>query len=369
MSDVTLQDVSRLYGTKAAVKTLSLVVPDGSFVSLLGPSGCGKTTTLAMIAGLDRPTGGRISIGGTLVADGAAGYMMLPEARNLGLVPQSYALWPHMRVSQNVGFPLKVRKMPAAQRQQRIAEALALVEIGHLADRYPHELSGGQQQRVAIARTLAYRPKVLLLDEPLSNLDAKLRERARHWLRSLQRELKMTTIFVTHDQGEALSLSDHVAVLDGGELAQYGTPEDIYLRPATPFVADFIGGCSFVKGAVVAKGARGQPTVRLDGGSVLALGVQDRDFAIGQTVSAAVRPEWLTVAGTHAPNVIAVKIDGLEFSGDRYNVFGTHGGHPIRFSSEKRIDGEVGLACDVDRIVLFSADAIGRCGPEAAPKP
>jgi iron(III) transport system ATP-binding protein len=353
MSEVTIDKVSRLYGVKAAVDELSLTIADGEFVSLLGPSGCGKTTTLAMIAGLDQPTHGRIVIGGKVMADGERGFSILPEARNLGLVPQSYALWPHMRVRDNVGFPLKLRKIARDERERRIEEALALVEIDHLRDRYPHELSGGQQQRVAIARTLAYRPKVLLLDEPLSNLDAKLRERARLWLRQLQRELKMTTIFVTHDQTEALSLSDRIAVLDGGRLAQFGRPEEVYNHPATPFVADFVGGCSFLPARVAQTDGDGRITVRTPEGDELALPASADRFAVGDNVSVVLRPEWLSQASADTPNTISIEATTNEFAGGRYVNFGSIGGQRIRFDTQAPANGVVRLACDVARLVVF----------------
>ena len=206
MADLVLNHLTIAYGGVTAVDDLSLIVPDGEFLTLLGPSGCGKSTTLFAIAGLNPASSGTIRIGPEIFFDGASGTFVPPEARNIGLVFQSYALWPHKSVAENLAFPLELRKIDRAERVHRIAEALELVEMERYGARYPFELSGGQQQRVALARALVYRPRLLLLDEPLSNLDAKLRERARVWLRELQERLKVTTIYVTHDQArEALA--------------------------------------------------------------------------------------------------------------------------------------------------------------------
>ncbi len=353
MTDLTLKNVSRFYGLKAAVEQLDLTVNDGEFLSLLGPSGCGKSTTLAMIAGLDRPTGGEIWVGETLVGRGQDGFMIPHEKRGLGLVPQSYALWPHMTVAGNVGFPLKLRHVGRKERDELVAKALALVEIDTLGERYPHELSGGQQQRVAIARTLVYKPKVLLLDEPLSNLDAKLRDRARQWLRTLQRDLGMTTIFVTHDQSEALSMSDRVAVMDSGRLAQIGSPQDIYSRPETPFVADFVGTCSFLKG-IVAGHENGSPVVTIEGYGTLRLPPQRQPFAVGETVSVVLRPEWMGIVQNSDARAFKVTVNGLDFVGSKYVHLATLGGQTIRFESPAPMSGEVWLKADPDRLVAFS---------------
>ena len=224
MAELRVEGLVKLFGAIRAVDNISFTVGDGEFLTLLGPSGCGKSTTLAAIAGLDRSDEGRILLGDHLFFDGARGVFIPPERREVGLVFQSYALWPHMTVAENLDFPLRLRKMPRAQRAERVAEALALVEMSEYGDRYPFALSGGQQQRVALARTLVYRPSLLLLDEPLSNLDAKLRERARSWLRHLQRNLRVTSVYVTHDQSEALALSDRIAVMNGGKIVQLAEP-------------------------------------------------------------------------------------------------------------------------------------------------
>jgi iron(III) transport system ATP-binding protein len=227
-----MSGLTKRFDGHTALDDVSLEARDGELLTLLGPSGCGKSTTLWSIAGLHHPDAGVIEIGGSTVFDGAAGVFVPPERRECGVVFQSYAVWPHMTVAENVGYPLGLRRIKGKARQARVEQVLELVELADLAGRYPHQLSGGQQQRVALGRALAHPPRLLLLDEPFSNFDAKLRERARDWLRSLQREVGVTTVFVTHDQDEALSLSDRIAVMADGVLHQVGTPEDVYDHPA-----------------------------------------------------------------------------------------------------------------------------------------
>jgi ABC-type Fe3+/spermidine/putrescine transport system ATPase subunit len=235
MHDIELQAVTKSYGAVPVVRDLNLSIPRGEFVSILGPSGCGKTTTLNMIAGFAAPSSGDIRI------RGKSQVRVSPENRNIGLVFQNYALFPHMTVAENVGFGLKMRKVPRADAELRILDALESVHLKGFGDRYPRELSGGQQQRVALARALAPRPSVLLLDEPLSNLDLKLREAMRVELKEIQASLGMTFVYVTHDQEEAMAMSDRVIVMWQGKIAQEGRPGDIYRHPKSRFVADFIG--------------------------------------------------------------------------------------------------------------------------------
>src|SRR5579864_2548422 len=224
MPEITVRGLSKAFGQERALGDISFTVRDKEFLTLLGPSGCGKTTTLMSIAGFQRPDAGTITCGDRTFFDFRGKVFLEAQDRNLGMVFQSYAVWPHLTVFGNVAFPLKVRRMRKDALRRRVTETLELVEMSGYAGRYPHELSGGQQQRVALARALVYSPSVLLLDEPFSNLDAKLRERARVWLTGLQRELGLTTLFVTHDQDEALSLSDRVAVMDHGTILQVGSP-------------------------------------------------------------------------------------------------------------------------------------------------
>ncbi len=238
---VRLSGLAKRYGDAVAVRGVDLDVPAGDFLCLLGPSGCGKTTILRMIAGLEAQTAGRIEIRGRVVADPATGQFAAPERRDVGLVFQNYALWPHLSVARNVDFGLRLRKMSAAARRARVIEALDAMEIADLAERYPSQLSGGQQQRVAIARTLAVEPQVLLMDEPLSNLDARLRLEMRAVLKRLHERLGCTIVFVTHDQWEAMTLASTIAVMHRGRIEQVGPPDAIYDHPRSRFVAEFVG--------------------------------------------------------------------------------------------------------------------------------
>ena len=235
-----------------AAQDVSFEVPKGKFFTLLGPSGCGKTTTLRSIAGLERPVSGDIEVNGTVVYSSSRGIFVPPNRRNFGMVFQSYAIWPHMTVFANAAFPLEVRKNKPSRQQIRdkVMAVLSAVALDHLAERAATKLSGGQQQRLALARALVMEPELLLLDEPLSNLDAKLRDRMRFELKRIQRELGLTTIYVTHDQGEALALSHEIAVMNEGRVVQIGPPRTIYERPKTKFVADFIGTTNFIEGSV-----------------------------------------------------------------------------------------------------------------------
>ena len=236
-------------GAGAAVNDVSIAVEPGRLVALLGPSGCGKTTTLRMIAGLTVPTEGDICFNGQSVLH------QPPEKRNIGMVFQRYVLFPHMTVARNVGFGLFIRGMPKAQIEQKVNQMLEVVQLDTLGQRFPSQLSGGQQQRVAIARTLVTDPQVLLMDEPLSNLDAKLREEMRSFIKALQRRLNITTVFVTHDQVEAMELADEVGVMFQGQLMQFGSPEELFSRPRTPQVADFMGATNLLEGQVAARDA------------------------------------------------------------------------------------------------------------------
>jgi putative spermidine/putrescine transport system ATP-binding protein len=245
MTFLALDQLTKHFGSHVAVDRLTLEVEKGEFVALLGPSGCGKTTTLQMIAGFVEPTGGAVRLEGRdLLA-------VKPARRGLGIVFQSYALFPHMTVMENVAFGLEMQGVAGAERTRRVGETLELVGLGQFASRFPRQLSGGQQQRVALARALVIRPQILLLDEPLSNLDAKLREEMQIELRQIQRTVGTTTLLVTHDQGEAMALSDRIVVMNHGRAEQIGPPHEAYERPATPFVAGFLGKTNLVNGTTV----------------------------------------------------------------------------------------------------------------------
>jgi len=259
MADLSLNGLSKHYGDFYAVREVSLTIADGEFLVLLGPSGCGKTTTLRMVAGFIEPSAGHVRLAGQDVT------LLPPWRRNAGMVFQSYALFPHMTVAQNVAFGLEMRKLARADIERRVEEVLALVRLGGYGGRLPRQLSGGQQQRVALARALAIRPDVLLLDEPLSNLDAKLRQEVRVEIRELQRQLGLTTVMVTHDQEEALTMADRLVVMNEGSVRQVGTQRDLYERPADRFVAGFVGRTTFLAGSIEAPGR-----FRSDGGLALA---------------------------------------------------------------------------------------------------
>ncbi|HEY4270184.1 MAG TPA: ABC transporter ATP-binding protein [Galbitalea sp.] len=272
---VELVDVVKDYGSSRALSGVNLTMKPGEFIALLGPSGCGKTTVLRSLSGLERITSGSITIDGEDVAN------VPVNKRDIGMVFQSYSLFPHMTVAQNVAFGLEMRKVPAADRTRRAQEALDMVGLGHLGGRYAHQLSGGQQQRVALARALVTRPRVLLLDEPLSALDAKVRVQLRDEIRRIQTELGITTLFVTHDQEEALAVADRVAVMSNGNIEQIGTPEELYLTPSSAFVADFVGLSNKVKGTL-SKGV-----VSVLGAKLPLLGASQSDGP----VTAFIRPE------------------------------------------------------------------------------
>jgi ABC-type Fe3+/spermidine/putrescine transport system ATPase subunit len=246
MTKLTLTNLTKSYGSAVVVDQLNLTLRPGEFVSLLGPSGCGKTTTLRMIAGFVTPTGGSIEMDGRIMS--SAKQSLPPEKRRMSMIFQSYALWPNMTVAQNVAFGLKMRKVGRAEAQQRVAQILDIVQLGHLAERYPNELSGGQQQRVSLARALVVKPDILLLDEPLSNLDANLREGMRTEIRRLHDEFGITSIYVTHDQSEAMTTSDRIAVMNKGRIEQIDDPQTLYRRPQTRYVAEFIGRSNILEG-------------------------------------------------------------------------------------------------------------------------
>lgn len=289
MAKLHLTEITKVFTTTTAVENFTLTVEDGEFITLLGPSGCGKTTTLRMIAGFIKPTGGSIQLGDRVITSTAKNVHLPPEVRHMGMVFQSYAVWPHKNVFENIAYPLRLRHMSGSAVQQKVTEALRLVNLENMDDRYPNQLSGGQQQRVALARALVMEPDVLLLDEPLSNLDAKLRERMRFEIVELQQRLGITVVYVTHDQEEAMSMSDRVVVMQHGVIQQIDTPEIIYDQPRNHFVAEFIGAAN-----VLAAHAEDENTVCLEGFQNVCIEVTSKLVA-GQRVDLLVRPEAIAL--------------------------------------------------------------------------
>jgi iron(III) transport system ATP-binding protein len=300
-----------------AAQEVSFEVPQGKLFTLLGPSGCGKTTTLRSIAGLERPQSGEIAVGGTVIYSSSKGVFIPPNRRGLGMVFQSYAIWPHMTVFENAAFPLRVARKKPGDMKERVQRVLKVVALDELADREATKLSGGQQQRLALARALVMEPALLLLDEPLSNLDAKLRERMRFELKRLQRELRITTVYVTHDQSEALALSHEIAVMSEGRIQQIGTAREIYERPINAFVADFVGSTNFLDGSVLGPdGADGRYRVRTEIGDLDVLASEA--LKPDDKVLVSVRPEdvELAEAKPEGGNVWEGRVDQKVFLGE-----------------------------------------------------
>jgi iron(III) transport system ATP-binding protein len=362
LSIENLHKVFRAHGNTEvrAVDGINLNVEPGRLLTLLGPSGCGKTTTLRCLAGLERPDSGRIVIGDTPVVDTAKGTFVPPSDRGIGMVFQSYAIWPHMSVFENVAFPLRVsrtRKYSSAEIKDKVRRALEMVRLGGFEQRSSTQLSGGQQQRLALARGLVHEPKVLLLDEPLSNLDAKLREQMRFELKHLQRTLRITTVYVTHDQAEALALSDEIAVFNAGRVVQRGSPQNIYSHPASRFVADFIGSANFLSGSVTREaGPDGLASVATAHGTLRCPFAQP--VQPGQKVVVTARPEDLMLyaapPGDALPdgglNVLAGTVSGRVFLGDVIDYIVTVGEAELRIRARPehafrvRVSVHIGVA-------------------------
>ncbi|MEZ2126491.1 MULTISPECIES: ABC transporter ATP-binding protein [unclassified Sinorhizobium] len=290
MASVELRNVRKAYGALDVIHGASLSIEDGEFIALVGPSGCGKSTLLRMIAGLEEITGGEVIIGGHVVND------LTPRERNIAMVFQSYALYPHMTVAENMGFNLKLAGEPKAVIEQRVGEAARMLALTSLLDRKPSQLSGGQRQRVAMGRAIVRNPAVFLFDEPLSNLDAKLRVQMRSEIKALHQKVKTTSIYVTHDQIEAMTLADRVVVLNQGHIEQQGEPIELYRRPANLFVAAFIGSPAMNLLDAVVDGVEGQPAARLSDGTAIRI-APERKVKAGQSVKVGLRPEHLTPTG------------------------------------------------------------------------
>ncbi len=350
MEKIRIHNLAKRYGKVVAADAVTFVVGDNEFFSLLGPSGCGKSTVLRCVAGLEEPTEGDIYIGETCVNSTAKGINIPTELRPIGMVFQNYAVWPHMTVHDNVAYPLKLKRLAKQVIETKLKDALQTVGLEKLADRYPSQLSGGEQQRVALARALIKEPEVLLLDEPLSNLDAKLREQMRFELKDLQRRTGIPILYVTHDQTEALAMSDRLAVMNAGRIVQVGAPAEIYTRPADRFVADFIGLMNFVPARVVSR--KGEEAVVEFLGSHR-LNVIDGSGVSGECV-VAVRPEDISLSQT---GTIPCRVEVSSYSGHLIDYKVRADGAELRVQTSKtaiyKEGAELGLT--IERAMLFAA--------------
>ncbi len=354
MNELSVNELYLDYGTGAhanqILKGVSMHLQKGEVVALLGPSGSGKTTLLRAVAGLETPKQGEIDIGERRVFDGASGYEMPAEQRNLGLVFQSYALWPHKTVFDNVAYGLKLRKMGKADIAAKVNDVLTQLGLGHLGERFPHQLSGGQQQRVAIARALVYNPPVILLDEPLSNLDAKLREEARAFLRELIVRLGLSALMVTHDQAEAMAISDRILLLNNGRIEQQGTPQSMYETPETLFTAEFMGSNNRLPGKVVGRnGASVQ--LMVDG---VALNGTARGANAGADVQPLIRVEEVRISATQVDNALPLPLLTCMYLGDCWECLFTRGDFSVRAYAKFRLEpGSYWLQMPAEKLWVF----------------
>jgi len=355
-NDLIIEGLTKKFVTanSVAISNINLTVKEGSLTTLLGPSGCGKSTTLNCVAGLEEPTTGKISVGDFVMTDISKGLLLPPEQRQLGMVFQSYALWPHMKVFDNVAFSLKLQKVRGDELKKRVMDSLDLVGLADLSDRYPFQLSGGQQQRVALARAVVTRPRLLLLDEPLSNLDAKIREQARVWVRELQQRVGITTIYVTHDQSEAFAMSDMIAVINKGILLQFAPPEELYSHPATQFVAEFIGATSFLKG-VVASMDGNRLEVRVTNGDLLKLTDHSgKSWSVNQNVAIAIRSERVEMAGSKSDNILNAGVTNSTYLGSKWQHTVDTGSGTLKVeTTDAATSDRMSLYLPPDSILLF----------------
>ena len=317
MADLTINDLALRYGDNEALKGVSITVPAAKVAALLGPSGSGKTTLLRAVAGLETPHRGSIRIGDNVLFDAAAKVDEPPEARGLGLVLRSYALWPHRTVFENIAYGLKLRHVRAADIKARVEGTLDKIGLKHLSRRYPHQISGEQQQRVALARALIYEPAVILLDEPLANLDPKLRDEARAWLRHLIVSLRLSALLVTHDQVEAMAMADRIVLLNGGRVEQQGLPVELYAQPATLFAAQFMGNNNRLEGSLV---ERADKRAVIDVMGVRLEGVASTTAAIGDKATGIIRLEKVTLGGGPGANRILMSLKAQMFVGERWEL-------------------------------------------------
>ncbi len=349
MTELVVQNVHKYLGGLHILQGAAFTADRGSIVSLLGASGSGKTTLLRCIAGLEQPELGLIRIGETTMFDSEKRLSVAPEHRNIGLVFQSYALWPHRTVMENVAYGLKLRGVNATDAAKRVQATLERIGLGHLAERYPDQLSGGQQQRVAICRALIYEPRVLLMDEPLSNLDAKLREEARYWIRKLVLDFEICGVLVTHDQSEALAASDNILLLRNGAIVQEGAPEDIYTRPNSFYSADFLGANNVASGHI----ERNSAGARIQGANWALDGVLVGDNP-GAEGKAVIRVERITVHPAPAPDRIEMQLEACLYLGDRWEYRLTCGALEAKAFGAKMLQpGKVWAEIPRENVWLF----------------
>jgi multiple sugar transport system ATP-binding protein len=358
MAGLTFENVSKHFGSIKAVDDISFEIRDGEFICLLGPSGCGKTTTLRIIAGLEQPTSGKLFIGERDVT------RVTPKERDIGMVFQDYALYPHMTIADNVAYPLKVRGVGKSERHKRAAEAAQSLQIGNLLDRRPGQISGGQQQRTSVARAVVHKPRVFLFDEPLSNLDAKLRLEARSFLKHLQKQLGVTAVYVTHDQAEAMALADRIAVMEAGKIVQMAPPLEVYQRPATTFVANFLGSPPMNLLPVKLDLSRGGTALvgesfRLE---VPEWGERLRGIEQDGPLTLGVRPEHLQLSGAGGPWTLSGELYAVEPLGPESLVTVTIGDRltTVRIFDDEppEVNGLTHLKLDPARIHLFGQDGL-----------
>ena len=355
------RNITKFFGAVSAIDGVSFSIQSGEIFTLLGPSGCGKTTTLRLVAGLEEPDDGEILVNGTPVAMPRRNVFVAPDKRQMGMVFQSYAIWPHLTVFENVAFPLRVRRESAATIKERVRLALETVGLAGLDDRGATALSGGQQQRVALARALVYTPSILLLDEPLSNLDAKLREQMRFEIRALQKKLQLTLLYVTHDQTEAMTLSDRIAVVNRGRLEQVGTPFEVYEHPATAFVGEFLGRTVVLEGRVTKSGEGTWIDLSQESGRLFVTSRLCGSFQNGEHVRIVSRPEDIDILppGEVGPNQVMATVDEVAYLGDRFEYNVSSAGRYFLLSTAKKtkfsLGSRVRLAIDPEQVNLLPA--------------
>ncbi|WP_279478736.1 ABC transporter ATP-binding protein [Aureimonas sp. SK2] len=352
MTFIHFQDVSKSFGQTRVVENLDLAVEKGEFLSLLGPSGSGKTTILMMLAGFENATSGTILMDGERIED------LPPHKRGIGVVFQNYALFPHMTIAENVAFPLQMRGLSKAEIGDRVRQGLDRVRLGHLGDRRPDQLSGGQQQRVALTRALVFEPKVVLMDEPLGALDKQLREEMQLEIRELHRRLGLTVVFVTHDQGEALTMSNRIAIFDKGKISQIGTATEVYDHPENAFVAQFIGETNLLKASAAASDASGT-TLVLEGGATLRA-APGPTFRPDTPVMMSVRPERLHLQAEARPDALEMRVDDVVYQGDHLRLHLSRGPLRLFARAERRlasppVGGTVYVTADPADIAVFPA--------------